>query len=110
MDGSGNPADTDCAAFGRLPEVLEIGGVDPTRWPLPGNELDGDRNSACALGEVRCPTPDLASIADVLAGCGEGGDSIRSSSRAFSGSSCSDRKRTSRPWMRRTFFSRSMHA
>ena len=30
--------------------------------------------------------------------------------RAFSGSSCSGRKETSRPWMRRTFFSKSMQA
>ena len=33
-----------------------------------------------------------------------------SGSRALSGSSCSDRKGTSRPWILRTFFSRSMHA
>jgi len=96
MDFSGNLDDVDCPAFGWLPDALEVGGVGPSRWPLPGNELppklDGDRKCPCVLEDAKCSVLDLVSTVGVLAAGGECGSSIRSSARAFSGSSCSDRK------------------
>ena len=72
-------------------------GADPIVRPPPGN----------AAG---------AGVEDVR-GVDEGGTLLvlasregSRGSRALSGSSCSDRKRTSRPWILRTPFSRSMHA
>ncbi|KAG2115841.1 uncharacterized protein F5147DRAFT_382365 [Suillus discolor] len=93
----------DWAAAGRV-DVRGVG-AEPSVFPPPGN----DEPLAPAL------LPPL-----VCGGCGAlleepGVDAVGSSApdsinRAFSGSSCSERNRTSRPWIRSTDFSRSMHA
>jgi hypothetical protein len=69
-------------------------GTAPIVCPPPGKD-----------GGFRDCSPEL-----VLAGVGSTVNSPESMMRAWWGSSCSERKRTSRFWIRRTFFSRSMHA
>lgn len=72
-------------------------GVDPIVRPPPGNAAGAGVEDVRGVDEEG-PLLVLAST--------EGSRG----SRALSGSSCSDRKGTSRPWILRTFFSRSMHA
>lgn len=67
-------------------------GAEPSVCPEPGN--DGPPPVA--------PLPLASEVDDV--------PSISSGKRALLGNSCSERNLTSRPWMRSTPFSRSMHA
>jgi len=93
----------DWAAAGRV-DVRGVG-AEPSVFPPPGND------------ELLVPAL-LSPL--VRAGCGVlleepevdalGSSTPDSIIRAFSGSSCSERKLTSRPWIRSTDFSRSMHA
>ncbi|KAI0832939.1 hypothetical protein BC628DRAFT_370449 [Trametes gibbosa] len=81
-------------------------GADPRICPLPGK---GTACGAPAFCEPDAPAAPAPAVDEP-----DGPVSVSSwpefMMRAFSGSSCSARKRTSRPWIRRTFFSRSMHA
>jgi len=71
-------------------------GAAPRAWPLPGKGVDVEGIDDDRLG------PGEEAVANCSAEC--------SGTRALSGSSCSGRKLTSRPWIRRQFLARSIHA
>jgi hypothetical protein len=89
------PAAGDDAAGG-LPAPATGAGAAPSVCPPPGKE-DGE------VGPGFDPEDELEAINASCSG-------VSSGFRALSGSSCSDRKPTSRPWIRKTFLARSIHA
>ena len=82
---------------GTAPDRPVAAGAPPRDWPLPGKGVDVEGFDDDRLG------PGEEAVASCSAESSAG-------SRALSGSSCSDRKLTSRPWIRRQFFARSIHA
>lgn len=81
-----------------VPGVAALGALDRV-FPLPGNEDDGVAGGPAEDGPAAAEDgwPLLLFSRTIP-------------SRALSGNSCSERNLTSRPWMRKTFLSRSIHA
>ncbi|KAJ7770992.1 hypothetical protein DFH07DRAFT_237990 [Mycena maculata] len=91
--------DSGCELGGAAAGGAAALGAAPRVCPPPGNAAGGARaGGADGAAADEGPAPPSASAAS------------SSGSRALSGSSCSERNDTSRPWMRSTFFPRSMHA
>ncbi|KAJ8589059.1 hypothetical protein M405DRAFT_226441 [Rhizopogon salebrosus TDB-379] len=89
-----------CAAAGRV--AARGVGAEPSVFPPPGNDgLVPLPTLACEGCGTLLEEPDVEAL---------GSSTPESIKRACSGSSCSERKRTSRPWMRSTDFSRSIQA
>ncbi|KAG1782960.1 hypothetical protein EV702DRAFT_234392 [Suillus placidus] len=80
-------------------------GAEPSVFPPPGNDEPLVPAPPLPLVRAGCETLPEEPEVDAL-----GSSTPESIIRAFSGSSCSERKLTSRPWIRSTDFSRSMHA
>jgi hypothetical protein len=97
MDSSGCDV-LDCCRDGGWGEGVPpaLPDPDPRVFPPPGN-----LRAAAGSGCLRCPSGPAPASSIVPPS---------SAIRALTGSSCSERNLTSRPWIRRTFFSRSMHA
>lgn len=93
----------DWAAAGRV-GVRGVG-AEPSVFPPPGNDEPLVPALLPPLVRVGCEALLEEPEVDAL-----GSSTPDSIIRAFSGSSCSERKLTSRPWIRSTDFSRSMHA
>ncbi|KAG2369798.1 hypothetical protein BDR07DRAFT_541526 [Suillus spraguei] len=99
-------AESGCRDWAAAGRVCARGvGAEPNVFPPPGNDeplvpalLSPLSRVGCAvlLGEPEVDTPESSTPDSII--------------RAFSGSSCSERKLTSRPWIRSTDFSRSIHA
>lgn len=90
-----------CAATEARGGALDVG---------PDNVCPPLGKEGVAGGWLRVASAELVVELDPAAGRAAGSSSPESIIRALSGSSCSDKKRTSRFWIRRTFFSRSIHA
>ena len=84
-----------CEAATGLLASATGGGAAPSVCPPPGKDDDEgpgfDADDELEASKASC-------------------SAVSSGSRALSGSSCSDRNPTSRPWIRRTFLARSIHA